>query len=61
VEAWQNQIRRQSARRQKNSAKNLKNADMSEFDRMMRHLINVPKEKIDHAEKKKLAAPRRGR
>jgi hypothetical protein len=31
----------------------LANADMSEFDRMMRHLVRVPKEKIDAAEKKK--------
>jgi hypothetical protein len=31
----------------------LANADMSEFDRMMRHLVEIPKDKIDRAEKKK--------
>ena len=30
----------------------LKNADMAEFDRIMRHLTNVPKSKIDANEKK---------
>jgi hypothetical protein len=30
----------------------LKNADMTEFDRIMRHLTNVPKSKIDANEKK---------
>jgi hypothetical protein len=30
----------------------LANADMSEFDRMMRHLINVPTSTIDRNEKK---------
>jgi hypothetical protein len=35
----------------------LKNADMAEFDRIMRHLVRVPKEKIDAAEKKK-SSPR---
>ena len=39
----------------------LANADMSEFDRMMKHLIQVPKAKIDGNEKKKIAAPRAGR
>jgi hypothetical protein len=29
-----------------------KNADMGEFDRMMKHLVNVPKSAIDKKEKK---------
>jgi hypothetical protein len=33
----------------------LANADMSEFDRMMKHLIDVPKEKIE----KKTAQPKK--
>jgi len=36
----------------------LANADMGEFDRMMRHLVHVPKEKIDTAEKKRKARSR---
>ncbi len=31
----------------------LANPDMAEFDRMMRHLVAVPKDKIDRTEKKK--------
>jgi len=31
----------------------LAHADMAEFDRMIEHLISVPKEKIDQAEKKR--------
>jgi hypothetical protein len=36
----------------------LKNADMSDFDQMMRHLIHVPKEKIDAADKRRKAKTR---
>jgi len=38
----------------------LAHADMREFDRLMRHLIQVPKSKID-SNQKKIAAPRKGR
>ncbi len=31
----------------------LAHPNMVEFDRMMDHLVRVPKEKIDHVEKKK--------
>jgi hypothetical protein len=34
-------------RKTKELRQELANADMSEFDRMMKHLIDVPKEKID--------------